>query len=28
LPEVEKLMSGGLITMEKARVIHYKPGLK
>jgi PII-like signaling protein len=23
LPDVEKLMNGGLITMEKARVIHY-----
>jgi hypothetical protein len=26
LPEVEKMMSGGLITLEKARVIHYGPG--
>jgi uncharacterized protein len=25
LPEVEKLMSGGLITLEKARVIRYAP---
>jgi uncharacterized protein len=25
LPEVEKLMSGGLITLEKARVIRYSP---
>ena len=25
LPDVEKLMSGGLITMEKARVLRYKP---
>ncbi|XUX00855.1 MAG: DUF190 domain-containing protein [Dehalogenimonas sp.] len=26
LPEVEKLMTGGLITIEKARVIRYSPG--
>jgi uncharacterized protein len=26
LPEIEKLMSGGLITLEKARVIRYSPG--
>ena len=26
LPEVDRMMSGGLITMEKVRVIRYDPG--
>jgi PII-like signaling protein len=26
LPEVDRMMSGGLITMEKVRVIRYEPG--
>lgn len=25
LPEVDRMMSGGLITMEKVRVLHYEP---
>jgi hypothetical protein len=26
LPEVDRMMKGGLITMEKVRVIRYEPG--
>lgn len=26
LPVLEKMMDGGLVTLEKARVIHYQPG--
>jgi PII-like signaling protein len=26
LPEVDRMMSGGLITMEKVRVVHYERG--
>jgi PII-like signaling protein len=28
LPEVDRMMSGGLITMEKVRVVHYERGPK
>jgi PII-like signaling protein len=28
LPEVDRLMSSGLVTMEKVKVLHYGPGTK